>query len=297
MPQTQLSQFDLTDPIPFGFELIAAPADLSDLINTFFVVTSDAAVLDEVMPAYSAQLMVYVEGHSNLRPDGKGVHRSEQVTCTAPLMSAAPITLHGPLKIVGASLTPLGWHCLSGLAADDVNDCMVPASQIFAQHEIEQLRDLAQQFAAGDGSVGKICTVMSEAVRQRSGAINAEHARFVGAVNAWLSSALNPPLEELYAQVGVSTRSAQRLCKRYFGVSPSRLLKRYRAIRAAMFLANPDLSDELRAEILSIYFDQAHLIRDIRRYTGRTPTAFKNASLMQDTLDPEAHGESAKILR
>ena len=64
-----------------------------------------------------------------------------------------------------------------------------------------------------------------------------------------------------------------------------------------MLLANPTLSDEIRNEIVSAYFDQAHLIRDIRRYTGRTPGGLKEESFVQDTFDPDAHGSSARILR
>ncbi|MCK0129705.1 helix-turn-helix transcriptional regulator [Erythrobacter sp. F6033] len=297
MPHAQLRELEIGHSIPFGFELIPAPADCAELINTFFVATSDSKRLEEMMPAYSAQLMVYVEGSSDLCPEGDTIFESQPVTCTAPLLSATPFTLKGPTKIVGASLTPLGWHCLSGLAADEVNNCMVPSEKILEAQEIAELEGLAQESRRGSVPNEVICDAISDVVRRRSGQINAEHARFVGIVTKWLSSALNPPLEALYSEVGVSVRSAQRLCKRYFGVSPSRLVKRYRAMRAAMFLANPDLSEAMRSDILGIYFDQAHLIRDIRRYTGRTPTALKKTSLMQDTLDPDAHGEGAKILR
>lgn len=297
MPRNQVRQLDLTDPIPFGFELIAPPADCANLINTFFVVTTDVEALDEMMPAYSAQLMVYIEGSSDLRPSNGEVYQSQEVTCNAPLMAAAPFTLRGPARIVGASLTPLGWHCLSGLAADEVNNCMVPSQHVLDGEEIAAFSSLAQQIRNGAAPAERLCEAIAEAVRIRSDSINPEHARFVGAVTAWLSSALNPPLEDLYSSVGVSTRTAQRLCKRYFGVSPSRLVKRYRAIRAAMMLANPELSESIRAQILDIYFDQAHLIRDIRRYTGRTPTGLQNTSLLQDTFDPEAHGEGAKLIR
>ncbi|MBV7258613.1 helix-turn-helix transcriptional regulator [Erythrobacter crassostreae] len=297
MPHIQLRQLDLTESIPFGFELIAAPAECADLINTFFVVTSDTASLAEMMPAYSAQMMVYIEGSSDLRPDAGEVFCSQPVTCTAPLLAATPFTLKGPVKIIGASLTPLGWHCLSGLAADEVNNCMVPSETILDAEEIAEMQGLAQECRRGSVPNERICDAMADAIGRRRGQINAEHARFVKAVTKWLSSTLNPPLEALYSEVGISVRSAQRLCKRYFGVSPSRLVKRYRAIRAAMFLANPNLSESMRSDILGIYFDQAHLIRDIRRYTGRTPTALKKTSLMQDTLDPDAHGQGAKILR
>ena len=43
----------------------------------------------------------------------------------------------------------------------------------------------------------------------------------------------------------VSPRQFQRLLRDYFGAPPAQELKRVRAIRAAMLLANPSLSDIL----------------------------------------------------
>ena len=43
------------------------------------------------------------------------------------------------------------------------------------------------------------------------------------------------------------------------------------AVRAANLLSQPDLSDEAEAEIASAFYDQPHMIREIRRYCGYTP--------------------------
>ena len=89
----------------------------------------------------------------------------------------------------------------------------------------------------------------------------------------------------------------QRISRRYFGVAPAQVLKRFRAIRAAMVLANPALPDSFRDEMLASFFDQAHLIRDIRRYTGRTPTQLRGKTLSSGLLDPSGHGDAAGLLR
>lgn len=289
----------ISSSIPFEFELIAAPGDLTDLVNTFFAIRTESGTIEEVMPAYSAQIMVYVEGSGTLNaPDGT-IYLSETVSATAPLMEAMPFTVEGPARLVGASLTPIGWQCLSGMPADEVNNCTVSSASLFSEEMIERLKHLAAELReAGDaGDPMPICRAMGDALTDCRPRLNQRHAKFVGTVIEWLASDLNPDLDALYEQIAVSSRTAQRLCRRYFGVSPSRLVKRYRAIRAAMLLANPQLPQAMRDEILSAYFDQAHLIRDIRRYTGRTPRALKDESFVQDTLDPDAHGEAAKILR
>ena len=44
-----------------------------------------------------------------------------------------------------------------------------------------------------------------------------------------------------------------------------------RAVRAANLLAQPHLTDEGEAEIAAAFYDQPHMIREIRRYCGYTP--------------------------
>ncbi|QFT76412.1 helix-turn-helix transcriptional regulator [Erythrobacter sp. THAF29] len=285
----------ISTSIPFEFELIAVPGDLTDLVNTFFSIRTEPGTIEETMPAYSAQVIVYSEGSGKLITEDGTTYLSETVSCMAPLMQAVPFTIEGPARLVGASLTPIGWQCLSGMPADEVNNCTVPASKVFGEKTIAELEELASNI--GDNDAQRIAAAIGNALHDCRPNLKKRHAGFVSAVTGWLSSELNPDLEELYRRVAVSERTAQRLCRRYFGVSPSRLVKRYRAIRAAMLLANPELPQAMRDEILSAYFDQAHLIRDIRRYTGRTPRALKDESFVQDTLDPDAHGTAARILR
>ena len=283
--------------IPFEFELVAAPADLAQLVNTYFVITTQKDRIAEILPAYSAQLMIYAKGDGTLKPEDGPVYYSDTITFTAPLLNAVPCTINGPALILGASLTPLGWYCLAGLPADEINNRTVPASLIISPAERKNLENLAHAVGNGTAARETVFAAIGDALRARSDTLDPEHVRFVSTVIDWLSGSLNPTLDSLYDRVSVSRRTAQRLCRRYFGVSPSRLIKRFRAIRAAMLLTNPQLPETMRNEIISAYFDQAHLIRDIRRYTGRTPGTLRDDSFVQDTFDPGAHGTPAQILR
>lgn len=287
--------------IEFDFELVAAPADVAELANTFFVIRSDEGVIEEVMPAYSAQLMIMLDGALVLRPGEAGAdglpQRSDSIACTAPQLAAAPITLEGPAAIVGVSLTALGWQALSGLPADEVHDCLVPAERFLARETREALVEAASGSKDESTATENIRQILCDALRASRSRLDPDHVTFVRKVLAWLASDFNPEISSLYETIAQSERTAQRLTKRYFGVPPSPLAKRYRAIRAAMLLANPELPQATRDALLAGYFDQAHLIRDIRRYTGRTPTGLTHESLVHETLDPEGHGEPARILQ
>lgn len=283
--------------VPVDFDLQAPPPDLAEYINTFFVIRTDEEALDEMMPAYSAQLMVYIRGRSHIVTENGEGGQVERVALTAPLMNAMPVKVSGPLLIVGASLTPLGWQCLANTPVDQLNNCMLPAREIIDEETIARLEIMADDYGAGKINCDPIFETVCELLKARRGTIRSDHVQFVHRTMQWLSSGLSPSIEDFYRDAAMSPRTAQRLSKRFFGVSPTRLIKRYRAIRAAMLLANPALPHQMRDEICNSYFDQAHLIRDIRRYTGRTPTALNDGSIAHESLYPEAHGEGAKILR
>ena len=81
----------------------------------------------------------------------------------------------------------------------------------------------------------------------------------------------------------MSRSTAARLITRYFGSAPKPLMRKYRALRAASLLVDPACTPELRTKVESLFYDQPHMIREIRQFAGRTPGA----------LD----GDDAKILR
>jgi len=81
--------------------------------------------------------------------------------------------------------------------------------------------------------------------------------------------------EQLGEAVGMSLRQLQRLFRKYVGVSPKWVIKRFRLQEAAERLENdPSVSlAELAAELG--YFDQAHFVKDFRSVLGQSPAAYK----------------------
>jgi len=69
------------------------------------------------------------------------------------------------------------------------------------------------------------------------------------------------------------TSTAARLITRYFGTPPKQLMRKYRGVRAASLLVDPNCTPELRAKVESLFYDQPHMIREIRQFAGRTPGA------------------------
>lgn len=281
--------------------MIAPEPRLARWVNTFYVIETHAARVEETIPAYSAQLLLVVRGQVTIAyvdaDANAGEGRSSTVTINAPQLKAAPCVMDGPVTLVGASLTPLGWQALANRPVDEVHDQMVPAAALFSAERIAMLTGAAAACRAGQLAPADLCAPLGAAIAAAPHALRPDHVAVVDAMTAWLGSGFDPPLSDLHDAIAVSPRQAQRIARRYFGVPPAQVLKRSRAIRAAMLLANPALPDQMRAEMLATYFDQAHLIRDIRRYTGRTPTQLRGATLSNGMLNPAGHGDSAALLR
>jgi AraC-like DNA-binding protein len=276
--------------------MIAPAADLADRINTFYIIETGHLPIEEIIPAYSAQLLVVVRGRLSIAHADGNLGDIGALALNAPQLRAAPCVLEGPSVVVGVSLTPIGWQALTNLPVDEVHDTLVPLGSVLDAGPLARLealiaacRDGLQPASALTGELGAIMAATRYTGR-------ADHVAAVHIINEWLSSGFTPTLSQLYESVSVSRRQLQRISRRYYGVPPAQVLKRYRAIRAAIVLANPALPDELRDEVFTSYFDQAHLIRDIRRYTGRTPTQLRARALTHGTLDPGGHGDAAAFL-
>ena len=277
--------------------MIAPEPSLARWVNTFYVIEAEGGLVEEIVPAFSAQLVLTVRGRLTITYADASVSRPAPIIINAPQLSAAPCVLEGPALLVGASLTPLGWQALANRPADEVHDQQLPADALLTQAQIAQLEAGVLACRAGKLDAVELCARLATVIADAPIALRTDHVAVVDAITAWLASGFDPPLSQLHAAVAVSPRQLQRIARRYFGVPPAQVIKRSRAIRAAMLLANPALPEAMRTEMLATYFDQAHLIRDIRRFTGRTPTQLRNATLSTGILDPAGHGDAAAMLR
>lgn len=281
----------------FNTRMIAPAADQAASVNTFYIIETDAGSIEETVPAYSAQILVMVRGRATFTYAEGHTAQASTITINAPQMRAARCVLDGPVLQIGASLTHIAWQRLANLPADEVHDQLIPAATILTPDQIASLEAAADACREGRLAPEDMCAHLGAIVAAAPFVPRADHVAVVEAILRWLMSGFDPPLSDLYAAVGISPRQLQRISRRYFGVAPAQVLKRFRALRAAMVLAQPGISEKLFDELMATYFDQAHLIRDIRRYTGRTPKLLRQRSLGNGLLDPVGHGDAGVLLQ
>lgn len=81
-------------------------------------------------------------------------------------------------------------------------------------------------------------------------------------------------VEELADQFDISKRTLQRMFKRYVGVSPKWVIKRYRLHEVAGELAENQQADWAELALDLGYFDQSHFINDFKSIVGESPAEY-----------------------
>jgi len=177
-----------------------------------------------------------------------------------------------PARIWGLGLPPAGWaKFVDGRACDFIDrtvDGMAdPAFRIFAP-----ILALAQDATASPEAVARrIDAYLLSQLDQPS-----PHEPLVAACHAALRDADVANVAQLGELLGLSARSLERLCARYFGFPPKLLLRRQRLLRSvARFMLDP--CHRWSQAIDRQYHDQAQFVRDFRAFMGMTPSEYADA--------------------
>lgn len=281
-PHDDAEQFSIS-PEQTIFTSFAPPAELAPYVTQIYYFRCDQAFIRDRQPASLGHLIFLLAGSGSLRFQDRHVDQLASASLFGPGMAAAEFSINGPLHDLGFALSPLGFVALTGKPASEFVDRAVPAAELFGA-EIDALaRDCAVGHADGSLRIAAIIEKISAFLLPHVRQVPLTHIAMIQTVISWLSNDLDPDVEILYPQLGMSRSTAARLITRYFGSPPKQLMRKYRALRAASMLVDPSCTPDLRTKIESLFYDQPHMIREIRQFAGRTPGA----------LD----GDDAKILR
>ena len=277
---------------PYRFEWVEAPEALAPFLNSLYILRVGDRPVSDKMPAYSGQLLLTLEGGGTMLFEDGTRADSSIASLQCPLTQAHDFELQPGTTMLGVSLNFRGWAALTGLAVDKHCDSYLPVERGLGEVSGALARKVAQRWKDGEISERAALDELAEIVRERISPLSPRHQQVIDCTIEWLSSSLKPDIATLQAVLPYSERQVQRLVSRFFGQPPVRLIRRYRAIRAATLLAMPDLSPKLEAEVRDAFYDQAHMIKEIRHFTGRTPKRLtpKDHSVVKETLGEEGYG-------
>ena len=287
MPFERAGEENYTPQALFQLDYIPPDPALASFVTTFYHFRCDEREIRDVQPAAVGHVLVFLQGEGDMIFEGGRRDRSTLVSLLTPCSRAAPIEVDGPFHCIGAALSPLGWAALTGLHAGQWADRLLPAEQVLGDVVLTLGRDLRHGYLSGHRTGRELCDQLGAFLAARLRPVNPRHVELMKRMADWLGASLTPEIDTLVQSSGYSARQLQRLCERYFGLPPLRLARKYRALRAVALLGQPDLTDAEVAALVDHFYDQSHMIREIRTFAGRTPGRLleDDSSILNALLD------------
>lgn len=248
-----------------SFHREPAPAELDDRIRWFWVprwnLAPGRSSRQDLLPFPACNLVV--------EPDGVGL--------SGPTTRASYRDLHGRGWAVGALLRPAGIASL-GYEPEMLRDAEVP-------FEAPELRTaVAAEMRHDDENAGCERAVQTYAdwamrhlgIPDEGGLLTNEMQDLIAADRSIVR------VDQVADRLGLSPRSVQRLARRYVGVPPLAIIRRYRLQEAAQRLRDdPSVTISQVAAELG-YADHAHLSADFRTVLGFTAQRYRRDARGRD---------------
>ncbi|TMM48087.1 helix-turn-helix domain-containing protein [Qipengyuania marisflavi] len=174
------------------------------------------------------------------------------------------------VKSWGIGLLPLGWARFVGASAKDYADRLCNAE---SDPAMARLGPLARRLHAPGRTVAEdrdtIVAYLTRLLEDPPPRRETELVRLQAAL-------VDPAIKDvagLAAAVATTPRTLERFCASAFGFTPQMLLRRQRFLRSlAHFMLDPSLK---WIETLDThYHDQAHFVRDFKRFMTMTPSEY-----------------------
>jgi len=243
-------------------------ADLVDHVSFFYQVKQSNETFTAIDRAAIAQLRFILSGNDGCCRFVDGtVQRMPASYVMGPTTGNTQVSGSGVVDLVGVGLMPSGWASLVPM------DASAAANRLF--DAVDLLGPAVQEAHAALADTPDFDTrvvVLQDLLHRLMRRSPPDFHRFVHHVNAWLAEDHAPQLPSLLERTGLSISRVERLCKRYFGSPPKLLARKYRALRTAIALTHNDADlDQILADG---FYDQSHLIREMKHFTGMTPGAF-----------------------
>ena len=257
---------------------------LSEPISPYFTAlylteidAGDGLVDDYLHPEWAA--LRFTEGPPPIASVGPG-----EMVPQWPFVAGGPTSkaIHFGVRtsrVWGLGLKPAGWARFgcgdaSDLANRTVDGSTHPAFAAFA--------GILPQIEQCDGGADDKAALIDAHLLRHAGRAVPREAEIVACQEALRDPRMGE-VSHLQNVLGVSIKSLERLCRRYFGFTPKVLLRRQRFLRSlAQYMLDP--SRNWIGALDGQYHDQAQFVREFRDFMGLTPTEY--ARLPHPILEP-----------
>jgi AraC-like DNA-binding protein len=262
----------LTDAVRTSF-FMPSPA-LAPYVSTYylteFALRPDEVVEDWLHPEWANVRMSDTAAWKS-GPSGQDLQPLARMIATGPTGAATHFSVSGAARTWGIGLLPCGWLRFANAQASQLAD---KTEDVSGGAALGHFAPLYPQVFSGPPDPPReaalIDAFMLDLLSQRpphedDAKVRAAHAALVD--DSVMSVA------DLADRLGMSSRSLERLSLRAFGFSPKLLLRRQRFLRSlAQFMLDPSLTWIKTLDWH--YVDQAHFVRDFRRFMAMSPSEY-----------------------
>lgn len=246
---------------------VPAPPPLDRLVHCFWFLRGRTDGLPQtVVPDGHAEIVLHLaEPFAQRQPDGVSRRQATALVSgqlTGPL-HLAPST---EADVVGIRFRTDAARTVLHVPLDELTDAVLP------------LRDVAARLAPALERAVRSHDEPAARVRALAavleGVDRAPPAPEVRVAAHALESAVPPDLHRLARSLGVTTRTLERRCRTEIGLTPATLRRLARFRRAFRRLDRTVRGGWAAVAAQTGYFDQAHMIREFRRFAGSPPSLF-----------------------
>jgi AraC-like DNA-binding protein len=256
-----------------NYRQVAPSAAVAGYVEFYWMLEdrSPASAIQRIIPDGRSGLILnlghpfqsYTNGVWNLQPECFFVGQ-----ITGPLL----LRPSGPAAMLGIQFRPHGATRLLRLPVCELTNSAVALEDLSRPlfRSLDRIRNLpllTHALAALDPILGKF------AQHERTEDNLVAHAARDIERSGGLAS-----VEDVADRVGWSTRQLQRRFKDVVGISPKLFARMQRFQRVLRAMDGPN-SDWVDAAVHCGYYDQSHLIRDFREFSGKTPTALLDTEI------------------
>ncbi len=165
-----------------------------------------------------------------------------------------------------------GFGAFTGIDVGSFRDDVLPLDAVF--DDAERLTDLVM---SAPDDVRRRAVVEAFLTKRMTAADDPSYRLVLDIVTAMVTDRDLTRVDQVTERFGVPIRTLQRLFRRYVGVGPKWVLRRYRLHDGAELLAR-GRTDELAALAVELgYFDQAHFSREFSASVGMAPLEYAAA--------------------
>lgn len=184
-------------------------------------------------------------------------------------------------SLLGVKFRPGGAYAFFGLPVDLLRDQHVPLEEFWGSAAVR----LQSEAMAAKTPDARIC-VLEEAMTARLADARRTHPAVSHAVRRFRTQQGVEHVAAVAAEVDLSSRRFIDLFRREIGLPPKlycRLLRFRRLLRDVALIPATDLTS---VALDCGYYDQSHMIREFKAFSGLTPSAFRDAPGRYDNHVP-----------